>query len=333
MTTPSMDPQAPGTPPVDRRWFEEALRSQGFVVEPPADDPSAEPAPVDEAPEAAEPVPADEAPGATTTDERPPMPSALLARIAARGQPPATLAPEVLTEPEPEPEVLAEPEPEPEPAAAAEPGPMAVTEPAGRPAPWVSAVAAPVAPWASVPAGTAEPADTTTPSGVVDTPTEVASPDEGPDVAAVVAVASASETLETTDVDPVVEAPLPSGHITEQVLTGSPEVASDVTGVDARDVTADVDVAAGAPTVAVLESPYAPAAAIPGPSVIATRPAGPATEPEASEGELWALVGASEPAATAAPASRTGRVALTIITAFLILAVVIVALVVASQLL
>ena len=41
MSAPSTDPE--GTTPVDRRWFEEALRSQGFVVEPPDEDVETEP--------------------------------------------------------------------------------------------------------------------------------------------------------------------------------------------------------------------------------------------------------------------------------------------------
>jgi hypothetical protein len=60
-----------------------------------------------------------------------------------------------------------------------------------------------------------------------------------------------------------------------------------------------------------------------------TPPVAPA--PEAAEGELWALVGASEPIARPAPASEATRVILTILTAFLIIVIVIGALVLLSQ--
>lgn len=75
---------------VDRRWFEEALRSQGFVVRPP--DAEIQPVVAD----AATDEPGPQTPGAPVptpdSDERPPVPSALLARIATRGQGPAAIA-------------------------------------------------------------------------------------------------------------------------------------------------------------------------------------------------------------------------------------------------
>ena len=87
MTSPATDPD---DAPVDRRWFEEALRSQGFVVEPPADDTEADTSATDTGGPAADP----QAPTADHSVERPPMPSALLARIAARGQPGTIATPE-----------------------------------------------------------------------------------------------------------------------------------------------------------------------------------------------------------------------------------------------
>lgn len=72
-----------GGPTVDRRWFEEALRSQGFVVEPPAIDD--EPDGVRGTSEAVVSVEAVPAASRVPPSERPPVPSDLLARIASRG--------------------------------------------------------------------------------------------------------------------------------------------------------------------------------------------------------------------------------------------------------
>jgi hypothetical protein len=83
----------------------------------------------------------------------------------------------------------------------------------------------------------------------------------------------------------------------------------------------------------VSDSPYPPTTVPSTVTVTQKRPvaASAAPAPDASEGELWALVGASEPAAAAAPASEATRVILTILTAFLILAIVVGSLVLASQ--
>ena len=88
MTDTSSAPTEPGGP-IDRRWFEEALRSQGFVAEPPDDGADGSEQTADEeATDQQDGTGARTAP--TTTDERPPVPSALLARIASKGQAPAT---------------------------------------------------------------------------------------------------------------------------------------------------------------------------------------------------------------------------------------------------
>ena len=83
---------------------------------------------------------------------------------------------------------------------------------------------------------------------------------------------------------------------------------------------------------AILDSPYEPAAVTAvgvAPARAAIAPVAPA--PEAAEGELWALVGASEPTAKPAPASEATRVIVTILTAFLIIVILVGSLVLASQ--
>ena len=87
MTDASSAPTDPSGP-IDRRGFEEALRSQGFVVEPP-DDGSDGPGEVDEAVVEQADASAPPAVPPAATDERPPVPGALLARIASKGQAPA----------------------------------------------------------------------------------------------------------------------------------------------------------------------------------------------------------------------------------------------------
>ncbi|MEZ4597846.1 MAG: hypothetical protein R3C32_14165 [Chloroflexota bacterium] len=133
MTGPSMGPDAIGGSAVDRRWFEEALRSQGFVVEPPG---------LDDEPASATPIGEDALPVPTTPDgstpERPPVPSALLARIASRG-PVAPAAPDDSTGGSPVPPVGA-PQVAGATAAAAE---RTVSTP------WGEAVVATVAPWST----------------------------------------------------------------------------------------------------------------------------------------------------------------------------------------
>ncbi len=91
MTGTSSATSEPGGESVDRRWFEEALRSQGFVVEPPdGDTVPGMPEAVEAEAHTGEPA---SAVATAPADERPPVPSALLARIASRGQGPAAIAP------------------------------------------------------------------------------------------------------------------------------------------------------------------------------------------------------------------------------------------------
>ena len=309
MTTPPSDPD--GTTPVDRRWFEAALRSQGFVVEPPADD-LAEP--TDEQPDAPPPVPVDppahaspdtppttgepQTPATAPSAERPPMPSALLARIAARGRP----------------AVAAEPDAGAEPDARAEPvtrSGIATAPPAevDRRPPWASAVDAPVAPWSSPtePMTMPMPAEPETPIGPADP------------------IQTSADQIQPVEPRP------PSS--TETVGIAEPadgDVLPEVPESKTEPPTVGGGVPVAAPSAA-LASPYAPAAALDATAVVQPGPATVSAAPGSSEGELWALVGASEPAAAPAPASEATRVILTIITAFLILVIVVGSLVLASQ--
>ncbi|MET0773237.1 MAG: hypothetical protein ABWZ82_09145 [Candidatus Limnocylindrales bacterium] len=331
MTDPSLGPD--GATPVDRRWFEEALRSQGFVAEPPAEDVEAEPSPETGEPSlSAEPSPSTETspsaepdvPIAAPTAERPPVPSALLARIAARGQPASDVEPppgatpvaepEMVAAPEPDPEMVAEPEPEmvaePQVVAAPEPEPVPTVPSSSSPeaeplAPWASAVVAPIAPWSS-------PAE----------PTVTAQPDE-PDP-----VASPIEVVE--DVEPTSEMTSPEPEPKPEPGSGfeAPTAGPGVAAVPSEPTAPDVPPAAPSP---VLESPYNTPVVAATAAAAQPRTAVQSTVPDASEGELWALVGASEPAATPATGSEAARVVLTILTAFLILVIVVGSLVLASQ--
>jgi hypothetical protein len=84
---------------------------------------------------------------------------------------------------------------------------------------------------------------------------------------------------------------------------------------------------------ALLDGPPVPGTAVTAATLSEAGPVIPPAAPsaEASEGELWALVGASE--TTAAPASRSeaARIILTILTAFVILAIVVGSLVLVGQ--
>lgn len=256
-TSPGSDPVS--GPPVDRRWFEEALRAQGFVVEPPVmdDEPGDASQPSDVAQAgAADPSAATRDPDPSTVDgtggpatiERPPVPSALLARIAVRGPAPTTRV-------------------EPSPAAA----------------PWTDAVVATIAPWSS-PDGL----ETVTP----DEPSGSETPPAEPEPSAPAALEQATEPSapEPTVVEPALETPL------------------------------------------VLESPYiGPQAGLEASTPSTAAPAA-ATGSGVPEGELWALVGGSEQSAAQASGSGALRVTLTILVALVILAVVVGALVLASQL-
>jgi hypothetical protein len=63
----------------------------------------------------------------------------------------------------------------------------------------------------------------------------------------------------------------------------------------------------------------------------AARTPSPSASAESSEGELWALVGATGPADGSAPRSSVMRVALTVLMALVILVIVVASLVLASQ--
>jgi hypothetical protein len=87
-------------------------------------------------------------------------------------------------------------------------------------------------------------------------------------------------------------------------------------------------------TPAALARPYAPASGSVGPGVGSRPPVAQPTEPESSEGELWALVGATAgPATPQATGSRVTTVILTVLVALLVLVVVVGCLVLLSQLL
>jgi hypothetical protein len=264
------------------------------------------------------------------------MPSALLARIAARGQPvPAAESvtePGPVAEPDPEPVVAptaiagpVEPEPvtrpEPTPTAVAAPGP--VTE-ATRPAPWLRALAAPVAPWSSPTAPGSAGVVTPEPEPRVDGPGE-------PDLSSAVEIVheplpagdTAAPAIEEVASDPVEAAEVPP--VAAALTNGAGDQSRGDAATDAH--------SAPASAADVLESPYAPAAVIAAEAAAPARPitAPVAAAPEATEGELWALVGASEPVAASASTSEATRVILTILTAFLILVIVVGTLVLASQ--
>jgi hypothetical protein len=309
---------------VDRRWFEEALRSQGFVVEPPDEDVETEP---DAGPGPAPETSGSDAPADPSEIERPPVPSALLARIAARGQP----AP--VAEPEPRPALEAVAATEPETVAATEPETVAAPEPdrlrePERPTPWATAIPAPVAPWAST--GSTAAIQTSEPGpGNDDAPAavevqEVAEPERAEPGPAGPGPAEAAP--DPSLAPPSIEATPPLAPAPAAGRLRAPWVAS---AGQAPEVTHEPPVPVPS---AILDSPYEPAA-VTAASVAPARPAAApvAPAPEAAEGELWALVGASEPTARPVPASEATRVILTILTAFLIIVILVGSLVLASQ--
>lgn len=283
---------------VDRRWFEEALRSQGFVVEPP-DVESASPV-MDVAngdPGAVAPVATSVS--AASPDERPPVPSALLARIASRGQGPAVVAP-----PPDAPDVGV--------GAADGLAGTAVADQASAVPPWEVAVPAVVAPWSGAP----EPI--------------VAKRIVAEDVAAE-DVAAEPVLAQHVAAGPVVPGPVVAvpGPGTEPLPAVSPEPVSWPVEAPTDPASAPVPAPAAA---ALLASPYVPA-----PPATESAPGAPppahSVSPEADEGELWALVGSPEPAtAAASPRSEAVRVVLTILTAVIIIVIVVGSLVLASQL-
>jgi hypothetical protein len=264
------------------------------------------------------------------------VPSALLARIAARSQPTP------VAEPEPEPEAKSAPEavtsPEPGPVAPA-PVVTAALEPVAgpeRPAPWASAVPAPVAPWASTESPTTvtnepDPATVGAPDTVeatVEAAVEARDTVAAPAPVEDPAIAEPEPAGAAPDVSvepPNIEATPPVAPTAEVGRLGAPWVAS-------ADLAPEATHEHEAIPSAVLDSPYEPAA-ITAASVAPVRPAvAPvAPAPDAAEGELWALVGTSEPTAKPAPASEVTRVILTILTAFLVIVILIGSLVLASQ--
>jgi hypothetical protein len=266
MTGSPASPDATGGPALDRRWFEEALRSQGFVVEPPQVDDE----PVDvltERDHAAsaddDPTPAQAGPanaGPAPPSERPPVPSALLARIATRG-----------------------------------PG---ATSAAGEPTvatPWGDALVATVAPWSS-------PAAPDAPAAADDEDVTAGPADE----------AAAADHADVKDVavptDPAAEASADPARRAE------PEPTKPIAATATQ----------------ALDSPYAEAAVAQPASPVAS--GAPAVGPEASEGELWALVGGVTPAAAQAAGGGAVRLVLTVLTALVILVIVVGSLVLATQL-
>jgi hypothetical protein len=288
-----------GGAPVDRRWFEEALRSQGFVVEPPADDDEMDATIEPQEPGAValaapgdasgDQEPADEVPPATEV-ERPPVPSALLARIAARGRPaPAD------DDPERQPGSFAAAESPVEAARDGAPEGNGRTHPDNeRAAPWASAVIAPVAPWAVDAAP------------LPDGPAPETHDDAGEVPAAAIppeAVPSADASADSPATRPVAadRTPVPMSAGRQQEAFTGPH-ASAATSAAAITVAAEASPAVAAGT-------------------------------EASEGQLWALVGAPEPTAGSSAGSEATRVILTILAAFLILVIVVGSLVLATQIL
>lgn len=288
MTEPSTGTRAQAGPMVDRRWFEESLRAQGFVVEPPAVD--VEPPAVDVEPQASAPPPkpvevrpvgprpvevSTDEPRADrpTAGERPPVPSALLARIAARGQG----APTTTDRP-----------------------PDAVATP------WTGAVMATVAPWATSVGAETTPSVGAPSSGIAAAPV-ASSQDDSP----------GSVSHDIGDDHEGHGRPTEREQIADPAPIPAPEPQLDALGPVPVD------------TLGSLASPYVQAitdAAVP-PSAAPV-----AGSPEASEGELWALVSGSEASAAQAPGSGPVRVLLTILTAVGILVIVVGSLVLASQL-
>jgi hypothetical protein len=347
MTGPSPSPDPSGDGPINRRWFEDALRSQGFVVAPPADDLGpADPQPDDPRTEPQPAAPRPAQPGDASAGERPPMPSALLARIAARGTaavvgtPPPDQAHAVPAGPTPDLVPAAStstPSPEPVSPPTSAPHPEAVTPPervaaapvdalvvapvdalvvatvdalVERPAPWMSAVDAPVAPWAPVAGqstrGRPHPGGTEPP--VVDAP--VSQPQAPP----------------PTPID--TPAPAPSSDVPRIDAPGAVMAPA----IAALEPSPQVGVPEPSPAVAALASPYTAAGATMAATSTSTPPRSPVMAgPDASEGELWALVGASQHAVAPATTSDARREVLTILMAFLILAVVVVSVVLVSQ--
>lgn len=276
---------------VDRRWFEEALRSQGFVVEPPAAEA--------DAPGQAPLEAAEDAPGPAPTTERPPVPSALLARIASRSAP----AP------------VAEDGAAATLGAVPSPGPTVST-------PWGEAVVATQAPWS--PEHGVEPdaqpgADAPSALG----PEVASEPDAQPEAVLPPMPVGQPEASQGASVLVGPEAVVVAA---DPVADGPPEPAP----MAAPSGPAEAAAPPGDDAARALESPYAAAVVTP----VAAPSAPPATSvgPEASEGELWALVGGAEPASAQAAGSGPLRTALTILTALVILVVVVGALVLASQL-
>lgn len=289
MTDPSMP--AAGGSAVDRRWFEDALRSQGFVVEPPSVDGQ----PID--------PPAEPDPGADAADApptvRPPVPSALLARIAARGAP----TPEALPPTNDQPSAA--------PASQSPPGAPVVSTP------WGDALVASVAPWAPSEAATTPPPDDSATVPTLDlAPRPALAPAEQEEVPAEPTTAPG---------DPAELATVPP-EVTAELAGPAEPVAVPPEAMAEPDEPAEPG---ATPVAQTLQSPYAEPVAM---TAVAAGASTASSGLEASEGELWALVGGSEPTAAQATGSTWVRVLLTVLTALVILVVVIGSLVLASQL-
>lgn len=306
MTSAPPDTPDQGGSPVDRRWFEEALRAQGFVVEPPDEGPdpttSGSSAPDPALASVAgpdDPSASGDAQPAEAATERPPVPGALLARIAARGQ-----APDATPAPDPAASHPTDAAPAPQDAAPATQDPPS-GPPVETPAPWAGVMVAEVPPWALQATEESAAADTT--STPTSTPTPTPTPDEAMDATA----------------SPVITADLQRPRVADE------DTAPVIHPTDAPAPLQDAIVVTAA--TAALDSPYAQADPVPAGAAPAVRNADHATLPEASEGELWALVGASEPGPPPTSGSEAVRVILTILTAAVILVLVVGALVLASQ--
>jgi len=281
---------------VDRRWFEEALRSQGFVVRPP--DAEIQPVVAD----AATDEPGPQTPGAPVptpdSDERPPVPSALLARIATRGQGPAAIA---------------------------SPEPDASTPP------WEIAVPAVVAPWSPMPEPRqVEPVDVEPLPAVPVAAVPIAAVPIAAVPIAAVPVAAVPIAAVPVAAEPVGTEPRPAAAAPQEPTSLLVEAPTETAGAGARMTAED--------TAARLESADAAAPTDAAPTSIETTPAatgsGRSAGPDADEGGLWALVGAAEPAAVGtSPRSEALRLVLTILVAIVILVIVVGSLVLASQLL
>ncbi|MFN8520228.1 MAG: hypothetical protein U0667_12730 [Chloroflexota bacterium] len=294
MTDPCAPTPTAGGSAVDRRWFEEALRSQGFVVEPP----SVDGPPVDPAAEPDARADAADAADAPPT-ERPPVPSALLARIAARGTPTPDAQPSTNDWPSAAP---ASPSP---------PGtPMVST-------PWGDALVASVAPWAPTEGATVAPPDASPETATLD-------PAPPPTLTAAEQTEAPPEATAEPG-DPAEPAEAPPGTM---VGPGDPAEAAEVPP-EAMGVPGDPAEPSANPVAQTLQSPYAEPVAM---SAVAVGAPTASSGPDASEGELWALVSGSEPRAAQATGSGWVRVLLTVLTALVILIVVIGSLVLASQL-